>query len=215
MQNIEFAYIRVSTKHQSYDRQLELLKQRVPDIESKNIFCEKQSGASLDKREELKRLLSILREGDVVYVHSIDRLGRNLLDILNIVKTLDEKKVRLISLSQNIDSFTPTGKMFIMICGMMAEIELILIKERVAEGVKRATKNHKMGRPKRTLSEVETEILDDYIDGRKTVSSCIALLKISRSTFFRRLQEYKDGKTLTNKGANTAKEKGIGEVIYG
>lgn len=185
MQNIEFAYIRVSTKHQSYDRQLELLKQRVPDIESKNIFCEKQSGASLDKREELKRLLSILREGDVVYVHSIDRLGRNLLDILNIVKTLDEKKVRLISLSQNIDSFTPTGKMFIMICGMMAEIELILIKERVAEGVKRATKNHKMGRPKRTLSEVETEILDDYIDGRKTVSSCIALLKISRSTFFR------------------------------
>ena len=214
MQNIEFAYIRVSTKHQSYDRQLELLKQRVPDIESKNIFCEKQSGASLDKREELKRLLSILREGDVVYVHSIDRLGRNLLDILNIVKTLDEKKVRLISLSQNIDSFTPTGKMFIMICGMMAEIELILIKERVAEGVKRATKNHKMGRPKRTLSEVETEILDDYIDGRKTVSS-IALLKISRSTFFRRLQEYKDGKTLTNKGANTAKEKGIGEVIYG
>ena len=92
---------------------------------------------------------------------------------------------------------------------------LILIKERVAEGVKRATKNHKMGRPKRTLSEVETEILDDYIDGRKTVSSCIALLKISRSTFFRRLQEHKDGKTLTNKGANTAKEKGIGEVIYG
>lgn len=210
MQNMEFAYIRVSTKYQSYDRQLELLKQKVPDIESKNIFCEKQSGASLDKREELKRLLSILREGDVVYVHSIDRLGRNLLDILNIVKTLDEKKVRLISLSQNIDSFTPTGKMFIMICGMMAEIELILIKERVAEGVKIATKNNKMGRPKRTLSNVETEILDDYIEGRKTVSSCIELLKVSRSTFFRRLQEYKD-----NQRANTAKEKGVGEVIYG
>ena len=182
MESMKFAYIRVSTKSQSYARQLELLKERVAEIEPENIFCEKQSGATIDKRGELKRLLSVLREGDIVYVHSIDRLGRNLLDILNIVKILDEKKVRLISLSQNIDSFTPTGKMFIMICGMMAEIELILMKERI-------------------LSIVETEILDDYIEGRKTVSSCMELLKISRATFFRRLQEYKDsGAIKVNKG---------------
>ena len=200
MQNMKFAYIRVSTKSQSYARQLELLKERVPDIEDKNIFSEKQSGASLDKREELKRLLSILREGDVVYVHSIDRLGRNLLDILNIVKTLDEKKVRLISLSQNIDSFTPTGKMFIMICGMMGEIELILIKERAAEGVRIAKNNKKMGRPK-------IKVLEDYIDGKNTASFCIELLKISRATFFRRLQEYKDSKV--------ADKDKVKEVIYG
>ena len=189
MESMKFAYIRVSTKSQSYARQLELLKERVAEIEPENIFCEKQSGATIDKRGELKRLLSVLREGDIVYVHSIDRLGRNLLDILNIVKILDEKKVRLISLSQNIDSFTPTGKMFIMICGMMAEIELILMKERISEGVKIATKNNKMGRPKRILSIVETEILDDYIEGRKTVSSCMELLKISRATF---LEGYKN-----------------------
>ena len=201
MESMKFAYIRVSTKSQSYARQLELLKERVAEIEPENIFCETQSGATIDKRGELKRLLSVLREGDIVYVHSIDRLGRNLLDILNIVKILDEKKVRLISLSQNIDSFTPTGKMFIMICGMMAEIELILMKERISEGVKIATKNNKMGRPKRILSIVETEILDDYIEGRKTVSSCMELLKISRATFFRRLQEYKDsGAIKVNKG---------------
>ncbi len=201
MESMKFAYIRVSTKSQSYARQLELLKERVAEIEPENIFCEKQSGTTIDKRGELKRLLSVLREGDIVYVHSIDRLGRNLLDILNIVKILDEKKVRLISLSQNIDSFTPTGKMFIMICGMMAEIELILMKERISEGVKIATKNNKMGRPKRILSIVETEILDDYIEGRKTVSSCMELLKISRATFFRRLQEYKDsGAIKVNKG---------------
>ena len=199
MQNMKFAYIRVSTKSQSYARQLELLKEKVPDMEDKNIFCEKQSGASLDKREELKRLLSILREGDIVYVHSIDRLGRNLLDILNIVKTLDEKKVRLISLSQNIDSATTTGKMFIMLCGMMAEIELILMKERISEGVKIATKNNKMGRPKRILSEAETGILDDYIEGRKIASDCMELLKISSATFFRRLQEYKDSKTVKDR----------------
>lgn len=207
MQNMKFAYIRVSTKSQSYARQLELLKERVPDIEDKNIFSEKQSGASLDKREELKRLLSILREGDVVYVHSIDRLGRNLLDILNIVKTLDEKKVRLISLSQNIDSFTPTGKMFIMICGMMGEIELILIKERAAEGVRIAKNNKKMGRPKRVLNNAEIKVLEDYIDGKNTASFCIELLKISRATFFRRLQEYKDSKV--------ADKDKVKEVIYG
>ena len=64
-----------------------------------------------------------------------------------------------------------------------------------------ATKNNKMGRPKRILSIVETEILDDYIEGRKTVSSCMELLKISRATFFRRLQEYKDsGAIKVNKG---------------
>lgn len=199
MENKKFAYIRVSTKSQSYSRQLSLLKQKVPDIEKQDIFCEKQSGATMSKREELKKLLRLVRAGDVVYVHSIDRLGRNLMDILNVVKELDEKKVRLISLTQNIDSATATGKMFIMVCGMMAEIELMLIKERAVEGVKIAKGNKKMGRPKRVLNHTETGILEDYVEGRKTASDCMELLKISRATFFRRLQEYKDSKVLEDK----------------
>lgn len=196
MENKQFAYIRVSTKSQSYSRQLALLKQKVPGLEKQEIFCEKQSGANMEKREELKKLLKIVRAGDTVYIHSIDRLGRNLMDILKVVKELDEKKVRLISLTQNIDSFTPTGKMFIMVCGMMAEIELMLIRERAAEGVKIAKNNKKMGRPKRVLTSIEIGILEDYICRRKTASDCMGLLKISRATFFRRLQEYKDSKQI-------------------
>lgn len=198
MENKRFAYIRVSTKSQSYTRQLALLKQKVSEIKKEDVFCEKQSGANMAKREELKKLLKIVREGDTVYVHSIDRLGRNLIDILNVVKELDEKKVRLVSLTQNIDSATATGKMFIMVCGMMAEIEYMLIKERAAEGVKIAKDNKKMGRPKRILNQTEMGVLEDYLEGRKTASDCMELLKISRATFFRRLQEYKDSKQIEN-----------------
>lgn len=81
---------------------------------------------------------------------------------------------------------------------MMAEIEYMLIKERAAEGVKIAKDNKKMGRPKRILNQTEMGVLEDYLEGRKTASDCMELLKISRATFFRRLQEYKDSKQIKN-----------------
>ena len=192
----EFAYIRVSTRSQSYARQLELLKSKVPDIDDKNVYCEKKSGASTKGRTELNRLLETVRSGDTIYVHSIDRLGRCLIDILQIIKVLDDKKVRLVSISQNIDSSIPTGKMFMIMCGMLGEIELMLIKERTNEGVSIAKKNKKMGRPKKILSTAENNVLADYLEGRKTASDCTELLKISRATFFRRLQEFKDRETV-------------------
>lgn len=203
----DFAYIRVSTRSQSYARQLELLKSRIPDILENNIFSEKKSGATTKGRTELKRLLETVRQGDTIYVHSIDRLGRCLMDILQILKVLEDKGVRLVSISQNIDSDTPTGRMFMLMCGMLGEIELMLIQERTKEGVSIAKRNKKMGRPRKELSGAETTVLVDYIEGRKTASDCMELLKISRATFFRRLQEFKDKRTLENDKADTERFK--------
>lgn len=204
---MEFGYIRVSTRSQTYARQLELLKNKAPDIAKNNIYHEKKSGSSTKNRTELRKLLQTVRAGDVIYIHSIDRLGRNLMDILQIINLLDKKQVRLVSISQGIDSSTPTGKMFIMVCGMMAEIELLLIKERTAEGVGIAKRNKKMGRPKKVLNTTETLILDDYLERRKTATECMELLKISRATFFRRLQEYKDIRALEEARLNKIRAK--------
>jgi len=205
-ENQKFAYVRVSSKSQSIRRQLELLHKIAPDILKQNIYIEKVSGASTKGRSELRRLLDRVRAEDVIYVHSIDRLGRNLLDILQIIQELDKKDVRLVSISQNIDSSTQTGKMFIMFCGMMAEMELMFIKERTAEGVGIAKRNKKMGRPKRALNSTEVLVLEDYLESRKTATDCMELLKISRATFFRRLQEYKDSQVIEKEKWKEIKE---------
>lgn len=192
-----FAYVRVSSKSQSYARQLKALES-VPGLQRDRIFCEKKSGSTTEGREELKKLLNTVREGDTIYVHSIDRLGRSLMDVLQIIRFLDGLKVRLVSVSQGIDSGTPTGKIFIMVCGLMAEMELMFIRERSSEGMKIAKDRKRLGRPRKALTSAEKALYDDYIEHRKTASECMELLHTSHSTFFRRVKEYKDQRAVQN-----------------
>ena len=190
--SMDFGYIRVSSRSQSYARQLKLLQERKPDIPPNRIYLEKKSGSSTADREELKKLLNTVREGDRIYVTSIDRLGRNLMDVLQIVRFLDGLKVGLISISQGIDSGTPTGKMFIMFCGLMAEMELLFIRERASEGIGIAKGK------KRLFTSAEEAVLDDYLERRKTATESMELLRVSHSTFFRRVSEYRDQIALRN-----------------
>ena len=95
-------YIRVSTEHQETARQQEIMCGYQVD----RIFSEKISGANKD-RPQLKAMLDYVREGDTLYVESISRLGRSTKDLLNIIDTLTEKGVTLISHKENIDTDTP------------------------------------------------------------------------------------------------------------
>ena len=90
MEHKNFAYARVSSRDQNLARQLESLKQYVPD--ERDIFIDKQSGKNTE-RPGLQLLLHSLRSGDTLYLHSLDRLGRNKEDIKNILRELKEKKV--------------------------------------------------------------------------------------------------------------------------
>ena len=99
-------YIRVSTEHQETARQQEIMC----DYQVDRIFSEKISGANKD-RPQLKAMLDYVREGDTLYIESISRLGRSTKDLLNIIDTLTEKGVTLVS---NTNSNTTQSNIFIV-----------------------------------------------------------------------------------------------------
>lgn len=127
-------YRRVSTIDQSLERQ---------DLgEVEKVFEEKLSGASASDRPALQDLIGWVREGDLVVVYSIDRLARNLQDLLAIVTTLNNNGVSIRFIKDNL-SFPPEGsdgaaKLYLSILGAVAEFERSIIKQRQAEGIAKA-----------------------------------------------------------------------------
>ena len=102
---MKVAYIRVSTAEQNEARQMTMAEEHGAE----KIFMEKVSGKTAD-REELKKMLDFVREGDVVITESISRIARNTRDLLSIVSELTEKKVEFVSLKESIDTATPQGR---------------------------------------------------------------------------------------------------------
>lgn len=181
-------YIRVSSETQNYDRQYAALNGKV-----NKIFCEKKSGKKLEGRTELQNLIDYVREGDTVYVSSIDRLGRNLVDILTVSNELDKKKVNIVSIKEGIDTGNQLGRMYMVIAGILAEVELTLINERAAEGRAVAKEEGRSGgRPRIEIKESQRCLLEKYNNGEISSYYCQELLHMSRATFFRRVKEYRD-----------------------
>ena len=123
-------YCRVSTLEQSLDRQLVSMQQYGVE----KIFEEKVSGKNAD-RPKLQELLEFAREGDTVVISDFSRLARNVKDLLNIVEMLTHKGVHLISIKENIDTSTPTGKLLLTVIGAISEFERTNLLERQAEGI--------------------------------------------------------------------------------
>ena len=93
------------------------------------IFSEKNSGANKD-RPQLKAMLEYVREGDTLYIESISRLGRSTKDLLNIIDTLNEKGVDLISHKEMIDTESPTGKFMLTVFAALSQLEREQLKQR-------------------------------------------------------------------------------------
>lgn len=183
-------YIRVSSENQNYDRQYAALADKV-----EKVFCEKKSGKKLEGRTELQNLIDYVREGDTVYVSSIDRLGRNLIDILTVSTELENKKVNIVSIKEGIDSSTPLGRMYMVIAGILAEVELTLINERSAEGRAIAkAEGRSGGRPRVGIKDSQKVLFEKYLNGEISSYCCQDSMNISRATFFRRVKELKDQK---------------------
>ena len=126
---MNIGYIRVSTVEQNEIRQVEALKKYSMD----KVFTEKVSVKSTD-RPELKAMIGFAREGDTIYIRSLDRLARSTKDLLNIVEELQTKGVYLVSDKENIDTSTATGKLIITIISAIAEFERVNLLERQKEG---------------------------------------------------------------------------------
>ena len=135
-------YARVSTTGQKLDVQLDALKG------CKRIYQEKVSATS-HKRPELDKMLSYVREGDVVVITKLDRLGRSVVDLCNIVQDLEKRGVGLEVIDQKIDTRTSVGKLLFNMIAAVAEFELALRHERQMHGIASAKeKGVQFGRKK-------------------------------------------------------------------
>lgn len=177
-------YIRVSTEEQKIDRQEVMMKK----LGVEKLFIDKLSGKNTH-RPELQRLLDFVREGDVVVVESISRMARNTRDLLNITHMLDEKGVGFVSLKEQFDTTTVSGKFVLVIFAAIAELERGNILQRQREGIEIAKKNGVYkGRKPKELKGFD-EIFEKWNKHQISTVEASRALGISRSTFYRKVNE--------------------------
>jgi len=176
----KIGYARVSSTSQSLDCQIEALKQS----ECEKIFKEKTTGTHMH-RPQFKALMKFLREGDVLYITRLDRLARSTRDLLNIKNELEQRKVGLVVIEQNIDTVTSTGKLLFGVLALFAEFEHDLRKENQREGIQLAKqRGSKLGRKKSCTEEQIEEIKKLRFEG-KEIKELMKQYKISKSSIYR------------------------------
>lgn len=183
---MKVGYARVSKESQTVDRQLDLLQ----DYGVEMIIQEKQTGTKKE-RSGLDQLLLVIRPGDQVVVESISRLGRNTLDILELIQLFDKKNISFISLKEQLDTTTPTGKAMLQMMSVISELERNLLAERIREGLKASQKRGvRIGRPK-TNPEVIQTALKMYDSEDYSVKEILRTTAISQGTLYRAIRERK------------------------
>lgn len=179
----KIGYVRVSSVDQNPERQLEGL-----DLDK--TFLDKASGKNTD-RPQLEAMIDYARDGDVVFVHSMDRLARNLDDLRRVVFKLTDKHVKIQFVKENI-SFTgedsAMSKLLLSMMGAFAEFERSIIKERQLEGIAIAKKKGVYSGRKPSLDEDKLEELNRLLEEGEKKSEIARKLKISRETLYRYLR---------------------------
>lgn len=181
---MKIGYARVSTKDQNLNLQIKALQ----DAGCERVFQEKISGASKN-RPELDLMTAHLRKGDEVYVWRLDRLGRSLKHIIDLVLSLNDKGIIIKGLSDGVDTSTTSGRLFLNIMASLAEYERELIRERTNAGLQSArARGRTGGRPKGLTKEKISKLLimrSVYKDPSKTPEEIYKPLGLTRATFYR------------------------------
>lgn len=178
---MEFGYARVSTDNQKLDRQLDKLKEY--GIHKANIYKEHITGTKKD-RPMLNKLLENVGEGDAIVVTELTRLGRSTKDLINIAETLQEKKVELISLKEEINTTTATGKLIFGMIAVLAQFERDLISERTKEGLESSRARGRVGgRPVANKSDVERALM--LYDMNVNIKDICEMCKMSKPTLYK------------------------------
>ena len=189
----KIGYIRVSTEHQETDRQQEVMDSYQVD----RIFSEKLSGANTN-RPQLKAMLDYVREGDTLYVESISHLGRSTRDLLNIIDTLTNKGVTLVSHKENIDTDTPTGKFMLTVFAALSQLEREQLKQRQREGIEIAKVQGKYtGRKPIPIDwDKFSKLYGEWKSKSITGRDFMRRMGLSVNTFYRRVREYESRNNL-------------------
>ena len=176
-------YIRVSTLEQNSDRQLD-------EIKLDKVFKDKVSGKSIE-RPALTEMLSYVRDGDTIIVHSMDRLARNLVDLKSIVKDLTSKQIKVKFIKENLE-FTgedsPMSNLLLSVMGAFAEFEKSLIKERQMEGIALAKKKGVYKGRSHALSQDQITEIQNMISQSIPKTVIAKKFNVSRTTIYNTMQ---------------------------
>ena len=176
-------YVRVSSFDQKTDRQL-------VGVDVDRIFTDKASGKDTE-RPELAQMVTYVREGDTIVVHSMDRLARNLEDLRALVRTLTSKGVRVEFMKESLvftAEASPMSLLLLNVMGSFAEFERALIRERQREGVAIAKAKGVYKGRKRVLTIEQTEIVRQRVAGGAKKAALARELNVSRETVHRYLR---------------------------
>ncbi len=192
-----YGYIRVSTKEQNEDRQLIAMKEAV--VPKGNIYMDKQSGKDFN-RPMYRKLLRKMKPNDLLYIKSIDRLGRNYEEVLEQWRVLTkEKQVDIVVIDMPLLD-TRRGKdlmgtflsdIVLQVLSFVAENERANIRQRQAEGIAAAkARGVRFGRPEVELPRNFDEIVKAYNKKQISLEQAVEWSKMSRATFCRKRKEY-------------------------
>ena len=179
---MKVAYVRVSTAEQNEQRQIEAIESKA---KIDKWFIDKLSGKNIE-RENFKQMMNYLREGDEVYVQDWSRLSRSTKDMLATIEKLNEKGVKLISLKENFDTSTPTGKLMLGLISSINQYEREILIERQNEGIEIAKRNnvYKGRTRKRYDEDLYNDVIEKLNNCTITVSEASRRLKVSRQTIY-------------------------------
>jgi DNA invertase Pin-like site-specific DNA recombinase len=184
---VKIGYARVSTADQHLRMQEDALK----SAGCEEIFTDVVSGAK-SQRPGLDKALEYIREGDTLVVWKLDRLGRSIQHLIQLMTTLNEKKIGFKSLQESIDTSTSGGKLIFHMFSALAEFERDLIQERTQAGLKAARARGRMGgRPPSLDNRQINRMIELYDEGKSTVAEICKIFSISRPSFYNYLKQTK------------------------
>jgi len=176
-----FGYARVSTQSQNLDRQVDALKTYgVPDD---RLFVEKISGTTKE-RPELQKLQQFLRDGDLLVIESLSRLGRSTKDLLTIIDHFEKQGVKVVSIKEQIDTRTPTGMLLTTVLMALSQFERDIIVQRTQEGLTAArARGRKGGRPPLSQAQIK-QALALYDSKKLSIKEICNATKMSQSSLY-------------------------------
>ena len=173
-------YARVSTN----DQNLNLQKEALLKVGCEKIYEDKISGTT-KQRPGLDKALDVLRAGDTLIVWKLDRLGRSIKNLISLISDLNSKDIHFKSITDSIDTSTPSGRFFFHIMASLAQMERELIAERTKAGLNAAKKLGRIGGRKRKMTKSKIIAAKKLLDSGIAPKDVAQNLGVSLATLYR------------------------------
>lgn len=189
-------YVRVSTKEQHIEPQINEIKQYAlqkfnEEIADENIYSDEASGTTTDNRPSLQKMLDSLKENDVLIIREFSRLARSTRDLLTIVDVIKQKKAKLVSIKESIDTDGPLGDCIIAILGAIYQLENDIRKERQRAGIEAAKKAGKYKKPRKKQPKFWRQVYEKWLNRETTFQRMALECGVSKPTICKWVKEEK------------------------